>query len=82
MLRFSTFFHLMMNKLFSALREAIEPQFQNDVTGHDMNHIDRVVNMSRFLQKQEGGDLELIELSALLHDVSDHVLVSCLKELK
>jgi uncharacterized protein len=28
--------------------------------------------MAAFLQKTEGGDLEIIELAALLHDVSDH----------
>ena len=28
--------------------------------------------MSRHLQAKEGGDLEIIELAALLHDVSDH----------
>jgi uncharacterized protein len=50
----------------------IKPQFENDATGHDFFHIERVLNMSRFLQSKEGGDMEIIELAALLHDISDH----------
>ncbi len=50
----------------------IQKQFENESTGHDWFHIERVYNMAAFLQKTEGGDLEIIELSALLHDVSDH----------
>lgn len=57
---------------FSRLYEEIKPQFQDDVTGHDMHHIDRVVGMARHLQSLEGGNLELIEIAALLHDISDH----------
>lgn len=50
----------------------IQKQFENESTGHDWFHIERVYNMAAFLQKTEGGDLEIIELAALLHDVSDH----------
>ena len=57
---------------FSTLYKAITPHFQDDVTGHDMHHIDRVVRMARHLQSLEGGNLELIEIAALLHDISDH----------
>jgi len=40
--------------------------------GHDWYHIERVWNTARYIQKQEGaGDLLTIELSALLHDISD-----------
>jgi len=40
-------------------------------TGHDWFHTERVWNMARFLQSKEGGDIETIELLALLHDVGD-----------
>lgn len=50
----------------------IKSQFEGDATGHDMHHIMRVFNMSRYLQSCEGGDKEIIELAALLHDISDH----------
>ncbi len=41
-------------------------------TGHDWYHIDRVRKNAVYLQSKEGGNLEIIELAALLHDVSDY----------
>ncbi|MFC1651625.1 HD domain-containing protein [Patescibacteria group bacterium] len=40
-------------------------------TGHDWYHFERVWKMAKFLQKKEGGDLFVIELAALLHDLDD-----------
>lgn len=50
----------------------IKSQFENDASGHDWYHIMRVHQMSIYLHEQEGGNREIIELSALLHDISDH----------
>lgn len=58
--------------LIDQIYEHIFPLFENDSTGHDIHHIERVLNMARYLQSKEGGDIEIIELAALLHDVSDH----------
>ena len=55
-----------------ALLALIAPKFQDDVTGHDVHHIERVLKMARILQSREGGDLQSIELAAVLHDISDH----------
>ncbi|MCR9173950.1 MAG: HD domain-containing protein [bacterium] len=55
-------------KVESAIRE----QFLDDATGHDWYHIQRVVTLSKYIQSKEGGDLEIVELAALLHDISDH----------
>lgn len=52
--------------------ERIKSEFDGEVTGHDFHHIMRVYNMARYIQSVEGGDLEIIELAALLHDISDH----------
>lgn len=52
----------------------IKKQFEGDAGGHDLAHVERVVEMARIIQKKEGGDLEIIELAALLHDISDHKL--------
>ena len=54
------------------IEHAIREQFLDDATGHDWYHILRVVNMSKYIQSKEGGDLEIVVLSALLHDISDH----------
>lgn len=61
-----------MNRLTEKLLNQIEPQFQNDVTGHDIHHITRVLMLSKHIQSQEGGDLDVIEAAAVLHDISDH----------
>ena len=40
--------------------------------GHDWRHIERVWNMARRIREEEGeGELLVIELAALLHDISD-----------
>lgn len=52
--------------------DSIKSQFEGDSSGHDWFHIERVLNLSRYIQSKEGGDLEIIELAALLHDISDH----------
>ena len=59
-------------KLTEKIKDAIFDQFDGEATGHDWHHINRVVNISRHIQEKEGGNLEVIELAALLHDISDH----------
>lgn len=40
--------------------------------GHNWSHMERVWKTARFIQSREGkGDLFIIELAALLHDISD-----------
>ena len=63
-----------MKSIVETIQEKIRPQFEGDSSGHDWHHILRVLNMSRHLQQTEGGDLEIIELAALLHDISDYKL--------
>jgi uncharacterized protein len=40
-------------------------------TGHDWWHVERVVRNAKHIAKKEGGDLFVIELAALLHDIAD-----------
>lgn len=40
-------------------------------TGHDWLHIERVVRNAKRIAKKEGGDLFVVELAALLHDIAD-----------
>ena len=49
----------------------VQQRLKEDATGHDWWHIYRVWMMSKTLQKKEGGDLFIIELAALLHDIAD-----------
>ena len=58
--------------LVKAIQEKVKAFFENKEGSHDWGHIKRVWKLSIYLQKKEGGNKELIELCALLHDVSDH----------
>lgn len=61
-----------MSSIVDIIQNEIKSQFEGDSSGHDWYHIMRVFNMSRHIQSIEGGDLETVELAALLHDISDH----------
>ncbi len=52
-------------------RDFIRGKFENDATGHDWWHIERVWRTARWLAEQEGADLLVVDLAALLHDVAD-----------
>lgn len=49
----------------------IREKFEGEGTGHDWLHIDRVRRMARLLAQEEGADMQLVELGALLHDIDD-----------
>lgn len=55
-----------------ALESQLKVQFMNEGTGHDWFHINRVRKIALSIQEKEGGDPFIIELAALLHDISDH----------
>ena len=61
-----------MSELVAKIKSHVQDLFKHDATGHDWFHIDRVYKMAVHLQSKEGGDMETIELAALLHDISDH----------
>ncbi len=61
-----------MALVIQEIEEIIKRKFENEATGHDWYHIDRVRTMALQIQKEEGGDPLIIELAALLHDISDH----------
>ena len=47
----------------------IRQTFEKEGSGHDWWHIFRVWKLATELQKTEGGDLFIIEMAALLHDL-------------
>jgi uncharacterized protein len=61
-----------MSNLVESIKKKIENQFKDQEGSHDWQHILRVYNMALHLHSIEGGNREIIELAALLHDVSDH----------
>ena len=50
----------------------VKAYFIDKEGSHDWHHIKRVLELSREIQAIEGGNKQLVELCALLHDVSDH----------
>lgn len=49
----------------------VKMKLMGEHTGHDWYHVERVWKTAKRLQAEEGGDLELVELAALLHDLGD-----------
>ena len=49
----------------------VKERLEGAEAGHDWFHIERVWKLSKKIAEKEGGNLEVIELSALLHDIAD-----------
>ncbi len=49
----------------------VKEKLEGAEAGHDWFHIERVWKISKKIAEKEGGNLEVIELSALLHDIAD-----------
>lgn len=62
----------MTSPLVARTAEYVKKKLYNEPSGHDWFHVERVWKMARQIQKIEGGNLELIELVAFLHNLGDH----------
>ncbi len=51
--------------------EHIKTVLADDSTGHDWWHIYRVHKLAKYIAEQEKADTLVVELAALLHDISD-----------
>jgi len=60
--------------LFEEVKSIVEQKFKTESADHDWYHIERVLKLAEYIQDQEGGDLLVVQLAALLHDISDHKL--------
>ena len=58
--------------IIEKVKSIIFEKFKDEPTGHDWYHIERVLTLSKYIQSKEGGNIKIIELSALLHDISDY----------
>lgn len=62
----------MTDNFTDRIADFVRSRCSDVATGHDWYHIDRVRKNALYLQSKEGGDQLIIELAALLHDVSDY----------
>ena len=60
-----------MKEVIKKVEEEVETLLAGEATGHDWYHIRQVRDMALRIADEEGGDKELIELAALVHDVGD-----------
>ncbi|MCB2196880.1 MAG: HD domain-containing protein [Bacteroidetes bacterium] len=61
----------MSTEIINRTKVFVKEKLSGDSSGHDWWHIYRVWNMSKKLQEKEGGELLVIEMAALLHDIAD-----------
>ncbi|MBN2745624.1 MAG: HD domain-containing protein [Bacteroidales bacterium] len=60
-------------ELIALTEERVRTELASNGSGHDWYHVDRVRKTALFIAKSEGnGDLLIVELAALLHDIADH----------
>jgi len=50
----------------------VKETLEKDSTGHDWWHTHRVRNLAKRIAKEEGADIFIVELAALLHDIGDY----------
>jgi uncharacterized protein len=61
----------MENRLILNTINFVKFTLKNAEAGHDWFHVERVWKLSKKISENEEGDLEIIELGALLHDIAD-----------
>jgi uncharacterized protein len=65
---------MILQDTIDLLERKVENVFISESSGHDIYHLKRTLKLALQIQKQEGGDPEVIAISALLHDL--HRIIS------
>lgn len=59
----------LLDKNIILLKEKVNELFLDETSGHDIEHLENVLNYALQIQKIEGGDKDIIIYSAYLHDI-------------
>ncbi len=59
------------DEIIAKTTEFVRSRLEGEGTGHDWWHIDQVRKLALRIGQEEGADLFLVEIGALLHDVAD-----------
>jgi len=63
---------LKKREIIESLKSCIKNALENQESGHDFSHIERVINNKNKIKKKEkSGDIFIIELACLFHDIKD-----------
>lgn len=65
---------MLNNKTIALTEQFVKNFLSGDCSGHDWWHIERVRKMTKKIAVEEGADLFICEMAALLHDVADEKL--------
>ncbi len=69
---FAILFSMNKQALLKRTTDFVKKKLQHEATGHDWFHMRRVVDMAKNIaRREESGNVFIIELAALLHDVAD-----------
>lgn len=60
--------------MIEEVKSQVSLLLENDKSGHGMDHINRVLDLSLRFALEENANLEIVSLIALLHDVDDYKL--------
>ena len=60
-----------IDKKIEFIQSEVKRTLQHAECGHDYSHAIRVMKNAELIAKSEGGNIEIIQAAALLHDVSD-----------
>lgn len=52
-------------------KEFVKNKLYGEGSGHDWFHIERVYNLSKYIEQKENADSFIVEMTALLHDIDD-----------
>ena len=61
----------MILKVIEQAKIYVKEKFENEFNGHDYFHTLRVFKLATYIAEMEGANVEIAQLSALLHDVDD-----------
>ena len=64
-----------MENIIDNIRDEVSLILNGDKSGHGMDHIERVLNISNDLALNTNADTFVVKLMALLHDVDDYKIV-------
>lgn len=60
--------------MIEKIKEQVNELLKSDNSGHGMDHINRVLDLSLKFAKEENANIDVVSLIALLHDVDDYKL--------